>query len=146
MAWETKKPIVVPIDFSGQSVDAIGTACEMATSRDQIHVVHVVAKLDQIVPSAKLSLPSDEDRRAAVCQHFSEFLSKHGFEAVKEVVLDGQPGTQTAEYSMKIDEGLIVIPSHGYHGVKRLFLGSVAERVVRLAECPVFILRRLDAE
>lgn len=146
MGWETTKPIVVPVDFSGQSVEAVRTALEMATSPAQIHVVHVVATLDQIVPSAKLSLPTDEDRRAAVCQHFSEFLSEHGFRDVKEVVLDGRPGWRIAEYAKKVDAGVIVIPSHGYDGVKRWFLGSVAEQVVRHAECPVFILRREDAE
>jgi len=39
-----------------------------------------------------------------------------------------------------------VIPSHGYHGVKRLFLGSVAERVLRHAPCRVLVLRRNDAD
>ena len=39
---------------------------------------------------------------------------------------------------------LIVMPSHGYHGVKRLILGSVAERVLRHASCPILVLRRSD--
>lgn len=146
MAWETTKPIIVPIDFSGMSVDAIGTACQMAASRDQIHVVHVVAQLDQIVVGSKTSLPSDEDRRAAVCQHFSDFLSKHGFDGIREIILDGKPGTRISEYANEVHAGLVVISSHGYDGMKRLLLGSVAEDVTRLAECPVFILRRKDAE
>lgn len=37
---------------------------------------------------------------------------------------------------------LIVIPSHGYHGAKRLLLGSVAERVLRHAPCSVLVLRQ----
>ena len=49
-----------------------------------------------------------------------------------------------AHYFNKADEwgaDLIVMPSHGRSGVKRLLIGSVAERVVRLAHCPVLVLR-----
>jgi nucleotide-binding universal stress UspA family protein len=147
MAWETSEPIVVPIDFSGMSVHAIKTAQQMAMDDDLIHVVHVVPVLDQILPGMQaLALPTDDDRRDAVRQHFSEFLAEHGFENVRDIMLDGRPGSEISEYAARVHAGLIVIPSHGYHGVKRLLLGSVAEQVIRHAECPVFVLRRPDAE
>ena len=147
MVWEISEPIVVPVDFSGMSVTAIATALRLAQDRNQIHVLHVVPVLDQIAPDMEhLAIPSDADRQASVRQHFSEFLSKHGFPGLRQVVLDGQPGVQIAEYAKGISAGLIVIPSHGYGGVKRLLLGSVAENAVRLSECPVLVLRRPDAE
>ena len=147
MAWETTKPIVVPIDFSGMSVDAIRTALSMAANPTQLHVVHVVPALDQITPGhTSWSLPSDEDRRTAVKAHFHEFLKEHGFGTVQETILDGRPGTEIAEYAKRIKADLIVLPSHGYSGIKRILLGSVAEQVVRYAECPVFVLRRPDSE
>ena len=147
MAWETSKPVVVPVDFSGMSVEAIQTAQKMAASDDQIHVVHVVTAFDQIVPGDhSWSLPTDEERRDVVGQHFSRFLIEHGFDNMREIILDGRPGSEIADYAAKVNAGLIVIPSHGYDGIKRLLLGSVAEQVVRHAECPVFILRRQDAE
>ena len=61
-------------------------------------------------------------------------------------VLFGNPGLEIADYAKNIQADLIVIPSHGYHGVKRFVLGSVAERVIRHAECSVLVLRRSDAE
>lgn len=141
------QPIVVPIDFSGMSYAAVGKACEIAASRDLVHVVHVVPTLDQIVAGAPgHGLPTDEDRRTAVREHFSEFLKVHGLQGVRDFVLDGQPGAEIARYATDVGAGLIVIPSHGYGGFKRLLLGSVAEQVVRSAECAVLILRRLDAE
>ncbi len=147
MGWETTKPVVVPIDFSGMSLVAIETAQKLASDPKQLHVVHVVPTLDHIVPGVDdWSLPSDDDRRTSVRKHFNEFLSEHGFQHLHDVVLDGQAGQEIADYAAKIGAGVIVIPSHGYHGVKRLLLGSVAEKVVRLATCPVFILRRGDAE
>ena len=44
-------------------------------------------------------------------------------------------------FAEELDAGLIVISSHGRTGVPRLFMGSVAERVVRHAHCPVLVLR-----
>ncbi len=147
MSWETSEPIVVPVDFSGISVRAVKTAIEMAADVDQIHVVHVVPILDQIAPgNSAWSLPTDEDRRTAVQEHFSEFMTTHGFDKIRVVILDGRPGTEIPEYAAKVNAGLVIIPSHGYHGVKRLLLGSVAEQVIRHASCPVFVLRRTDAE
>ena len=61
-------------------------------------------------------------------------------------MLDGQPGTEIGRYVTEVGAELIVIPSHGYGGFKRLLLGSVAEQVVRSADCAVLILRRPDAE
>lgn len=148
VAWESNQPVVVPIDFSGQSVDAVQTAIKLAARPELVHVLHVVPSLDQIIPdvNADWQLPSDEERRTAVRRHFSEFLSEHGFDEVHEVVLDGKPGTEIADYAASVAAGVIVIPSHGYHGLKRMLLGSVAESVVRHANCPVFVLRRKDAE
>jgi nucleotide-binding universal stress UspA family protein len=147
MAWEITDTIVVPIDFSGMSVDAVKKAGEIAANQSQIHVIHVVPRLDQIAPgSPGHGLPTDEDRREAVIQHFQEFLNKHGYHGVHSVVLDGEPESAIAEYVAKINAQLVVIPSHGYGGFKRLLLGSVAENVVRSVECPVLVLRRADAE
>mgnify|MGYP000368518713 CR=1 FL=1 len=147
MSWETKKPVIVPIDFSGMSVAAIETAQQLAADQSSVHVVHVVPTLDQIGAGMEgWSLPTDDERATSVQQHFNQFLAEHGFTHLREVILEGQPGQEIADYATKIDAGVIVIPSHGYHGVKRLLLGSVAEKVVRLAACPVFILRRHDAE
>lgn len=147
MVWETSEPIVVPVDFSGMSVTAISTALQLAQDRKQLHVLHVVPVLDQIAPDMEnLAIPTDSDRQDSVRQNFSDFLSTHGFPGLRQVVLDGQPGVQIAEYAKGVSAGLVVIPSHGYGGVKRLLLGSVAESVVRLAACPVLVLRRPDAE
>ena len=53
----------------------------------------------------------------------------------------GDPGNQIVDFAERISAELIVIPSHGRTGIERLLLGSVAERVARLAPCPVLVLR-----
>jgi nucleotide-binding universal stress UspA family protein len=55
-------------------------------------------------------------------------------------------GPTIADYARDQEAELIIIPSHGYHGIKRLVLGSVAEGVIQHAKCSVLVLRRSDAE
>ena len=55
---------------------------------------------------------------------------------MKTLIREGDPGLIIADYADEVHADLIVMPSHGYHGVKRLLLGSVAERVLRHANCP----------
>lgn len=54
---------------------------------------------------------------------------------------DGSPGRAIAEVAKERNADLVVVGSHGRTGMKRLLLGSVAEKVVRLCECSVFIAR-----
>ena len=51
------------------------------------------------------------------------------------------PATEIAKYAEEHHTDLIVLPSHGRTGLARLMIGSVAERVVRLAHCPVLVIR-----
>lgn len=53
----------------------------------------------------------------------------------------GDAGTEIAKYAEHIKADLVVISSHGRRGWKRLLIGSVAERVVRLAHCDVFVVK-----
>ena len=56
-------------------------------------------------------------------------------------ILFGDPGHEITEFAERVKADLIVMPSHGRTGLSRLLIGSVAERVIRLAHCPVLVLR-----
>jgi nucleotide-binding universal stress UspA family protein len=56
-------------------------------------------------------------------------------------VVFGAPAEEIAQFAQRDQSELIVLPSHGRTGLARLMIGSVAERVVRLAHCPVLVLR-----
>src|SRR5687768_16533362 len=58
----------------------------------------------------------------------------------------GDPGAEIVECGERIGADLIVMPSHGRRGISRMLIGSVAERVLRLAHCPVLVLRGLSKE
>lgn len=146
MSWLPKQTVVVPVDFAEESVNAIRTALELVGRPSDVHAIHVIIPPRSMAPAPlceeALGAPREEKTR----RYFDEFLAKHGFADLTVAVLDGDPGLRTCDYAKEQAADLIVISSHGYHGVKRMLLGSTAERVIRHAECPVLVLRRSDAD
>ena len=131
--------IVVPIDFSDESFAAVDVAIDVAGEASKVTVVHVLQDhhehdlLADAVDHAKRRNLTEE----ALQQRFDNSRQR-------ELNIDvefGDPGRKIAEVAHLKHAKLVVMPSHGRTGVKRLWLGSVAERVVRLSHCPVLVLR-----
>lgn len=144
MSWFPKQRVVVPIDFSSASDEAIQTALEITRNPGDVHVVHV-ALLPNFIPYAGEVVSSVEPSRwlELARTHLSDYLkSRPQFAGVCSRVLEGDAGIRIAGFAAEVHADLIVMPSHGYHGVKRFVLGSVAEIVLRHAPCEVLILRR----
>lgn len=144
MTWLPKKNVVVPVDFSSQSLTAIQTALELTPSPVNVHVLHVVVPLTNITVGEAWMAEDVESRLSAARDYLAKYLLEHSLTGVTSEVREGDPGLQIAEYAQDISADLVVIPSHGRHGVERLLLGSVAERVLRHVECPILMLRRKD--
>jgi len=140
--------LIVPVDFSEQSSKAVRTALEIAGDASKLHLVHVALSLDSIVSSNMLGGDDDEDiqPQSRAMKKLSQIAHENGAADALTTVLSGSPGEQIASYAKEHNADLIVISSHGYHGIKRMVLGSVAEKVIRHAECSVLVLRRSDAE
>lgn len=141
MSWLPKKKIIVPVDFSGVSTVALKTALDMAESPECVHALHIVVPLGNVSPGLSWGAVDDTSRVKDVESHFDEFLAEHDITGVTTVVRIGDPGLQIADYAREVDADLVVITSHGRHGITRFLLGSVAERVIRHAELPVLVLR-----
>ncbi len=146
MSWLPKKSIVVPVDFSGESKQAIEAALEMVDEPEHVHAVHVMFPLDIVAPGVVWGGIEEVEREKATREHAEEFLKEHDMTGVTILTRVGDPGTEIADYAESINAELVIIPSHGYHGFKRALLGSVTERVIRHVACPVLVLRRSDAE
>lgn len=146
MAQPVATRIVVPVDFSGDSHRAVRTALELAPEPAAVDVIHVLFPLESASPGVLWGDVTDESRRETAEKKLDELLQTHSFGGVNTAILIGDPGLEIADYAKRTNADLIVIPSHGYHGVKRLILGSVTERVIRHATCSVFVLRRSDAD
>lgn len=141
MSWLPKNRIVVPTDFSEESIAAVDAALEIASDPSGIHVVHVMPELVVIEPSVAWATIDDENRIRNTEQQLRATFEAEKYRGLEVKVLIGDPGHSIADYAQDIGAELIVLPSHGRTGLKRMLIGSVAERVVRLAHCPVLVLR-----
>ena len=138
--------VIVPVDFSGESAAAIRAGLTAVDDAAYLHLVHVLLPLDSMSPGVLLGDISNESRKDIVFEKLTELATENGAAAANRAVLFGTPGLEITDYATLQKADLIVIPSHGFHGMKRLVLGSVAERVIRHAGCSVLVLRRSDAE
>lgn len=146
MSWLPQQKIVIAVDFTADSERAADVALELAGSPDRLHLVNVLFPLESILPSIALGDVNDEKRAREVEANFSAFLAKRNLAGCHTSVRFGDPAHEIVGYAKEVGADLIVIPSHGYHGVKRMLLGSVAEGVLRHTECSVLVLRRENAE
>jgi nucleotide-binding universal stress UspA family protein len=141
VSWLPKQNVVVPVDFSEQSIKAVDLALDLVEDTSRVHVVHVLPPLTYLEPGVVGVAVDDDARRRRVEVALREQLAAGQYERVQIHVVIGDPGHKITELGAKLKADLIVLPSHGRTGLKRLLIGSVAERVVRLAHCPVLVLR-----
>ena len=139
------KKILAPIDFSELSNRALGEAVALAKRFEAaIDLVYVIEP-PPYPEFGYAHIPMKEGglRRSAEAQ--IEKLHSE-IPALKEVVKNTMIRTGNAPYEIvqaaqQLNSDLIVIPTHGRTGIKRLALGGTAEKVVRHATCPVLVLR-----
>ncbi len=146
MSWLPKKTVLVPTDFSEPSAEAVHTALELVESGSDVHVLHVLQPIEHTSPEVLFGDLDDNTRREKATQFLTDFLQRHDINGVTKTVRIGDPGLVVSEYAEENKVDLIVIPSHGHHGLRRILLGSVAERIIRHAECPTLVLRRMDRD
>ena len=142
MNWLPRQTVVVPIDFSDDSFAALATAREMVRDSSHIHLVHVLPVMEPADPGIIWQTIDDESRSVHAEAALVEELARRGHEGLKIAIRFGNPGHEIARYAKQVDAGLVALSSHGRTGLSHLLIGSVAERVVRLAHCPVLVLKR----
>jgi len=124
--------IIVPTDFSERSRGALNVAAALAGVGTRVIVVHVAGPVHI----------ASEGYFEALDERLREFtIAKPGVE-VEFVLGEGDAAEEVIHLARQAERPLIVMPSHGRTGLDRLFIGSVAEKVLRGAVCPVLILRR----
>lgn len=146
MSWLPKSKVLVPTDFSEPSIEAIRTALKLVEHGADVHVLHVLEPMEHTSPGVVFGDFDPESRQARAVNTLDEFLNRHELAGLTCGVEIGNPGLKIAEYATEHGVELIVMPSHGHHGLKRILLGSVTERALRHAECPVLVLRRVDTD
>lgn len=142
MSLKAKQSVLVPIDFSDSSLAALKEALSLVESPSHVHAIHVLADLASEADFIREAM-SLEARRSGAEKLMAEKLAAAGAEGVEPIIREGSAGEVIVEVARELGCDLIVMPSHGRKGLSRLLLGSVAERVLRLASCPVLVIRGL---
>ena len=133
--------ILCPVDFDPNSLQALRLAGEISQERKAIlHLLHVV---DIAIPAkAEVTAPFDK-MEAAVTSKLKRLARQKIDKRVHHElhVETGDPGGQVLDAAKRLGADLIVMATHGRKGLRRLILGSVAERIIREAPCPVLTVR-----
>jgi len=140
--------ILHPSDFSRASAAAFAKAVELAkANRAELWLVHVLSPVVPMVGDGYVSPQLYEELEASAREYAQTQLAalaakaKKGGVTAKVALLDGVAHEQIARAARSKRADLIVIGTHGRTGVAKLFLGSVAGRVVSIAHCPVMTVR-----
>ena len=78
-----------------------------------------------------------EQRMDSFLEEMSEVMSQLGIKDITHKVLMGDVAEQIVDYATEIRADMIIMGTHGYKGLEKIMFGSVADKVVRSAICPV---------
>lgn len=145
--------IVVGIDYSPASDLALERAFELAAARApaEVHVVSVVnlygaeaaghGSAEPVGISSATLADATATLERYVKQRRANFAGSLDSVGVRCHLRLEAPATEVAQTAADLEADLVVVGTHGRRGIARLLLGSVAETVVRLAPCPVLVVR-----
>ncbi len=144
--------ILFPTDFSICSDQALEHAMYLADKyKAELHVINVMILFDKYSYLDSKDLPEADEINNRVDKKFNEQLNKFNekyvldeMKIIKTQVRGISEAPAILEYASDNDVDLIIMGTHGRRGVKHMFLGSVAEEVVRHAVRPVFTIRELE--
>ena len=145
------KTIVTPIDFS-ENADMIAESAAYVAGKfgAKLHLIFVVQNFEDysgfFVPP--VNLPNlEEELYQSAQQRMDEFVDTHreaitaaGVSELQSKVLIGDVTEEILQYVGENESNLIVMGTHGYKGLERIMFGSVADKVVKTACCPVMTI------
>ena len=138
--------ILVPVDFSDESFAAVDAALELVESPTQITVIHVLPILTDLEASLSFFPETEEKRRRLALKELRKWLKAREYSGIDIRAVIGYPVQRIVATAKDEAVTLIVMPSHGRTGFNRFMMGSIAEQVLRLAHCPVLVLKHANKE
>ena len=138
--------ILVPVDFSENAAPVLEWAAHLAKEHHSritlLHVYHLPVEFQQLEgaylpPDFWSNVKGEAEQQLG---RYAESLRGRGLE-VDALVREGYPATVIVDEAENLSADLIVIGTRGQSGLKHLLLGSIAERVVQKAPCPVLTVK-----
>jgi len=135
------RPIIVGVDFSDCSINALEHAISIARKAEiDLHMVWV-KKPDEGVPDF---LKTDKDRSTAVDKHFQRLIDKYQPEIPNSKlsfsIREGKVHKEMVSLATEMNASLLVVGTHGSSGFEEMWIGSNANRIVSQAPCPVITI------
>jgi len=146
--------ILVPLDGSTLAEQALTHALDVAQKfGSEIHLVQIIVQYSGAIVPYELDYQMTETFREAAIREAHEYLRRverqfatKGVKPIVTKVIEGMVAEGILEYASHQGIEMIVMATHGRSGVNRWVFGSVAEKVLRASECPVFLVRAKPAE
>lgn len=152
------KKILYPTDFSEPSFEALKMAKELAQRFSaELYLLYVVSPFSAILASEGAASPPgflkypetfdiglfEKQQMGKARKTLQDLIVKKGLQSlqVRPLVVLGNAAEEIVRLAGARKIGLIVIATHGRSGWKHLLFGSVTEKVIRLASCPVLTIR-----
>jgi universal stress protein A len=139
------KQILAPVDFSGSATVAVDYAVEMARlHKAELLLAHIIEPMNYAVPRfypEPTALLEEQRKHAAMQLSEFELRVRKRYRKCRSEVHFGVVYEMIVQLAASIGADLIVIATHGRTGLAHVLMGSVAEKVVRYAECPVLTIR-----
>lgn len=137
------KQILVPIDFSEVSLNALGVAEKIsALTGGDIHLIHVyhVPVVDPYIPAETIRLMLEETEKASKEQMDKLVLSRNGLNKARVACVQGFPKDEILLYAKENQIDFIVMGTTGASGLKEMIFGSNAASIIEESECPVLAI------
>ena len=154
------KKILVPVDGSPTSLKAALKAVEVAKKYDSELIFMTVARVpEKIISTGDSGLASSgygaydlekigvelKENQSRILDHSIQYLDLEGVKWEKKMA-EGFPSEEIVDMANELGVDLIVIGRRGYSRIKRFFTGSVSNRVISEAHCPVLVINDDQAD
>lgn len=140
------KKVLCPVDFSTDSFTALDYAVDFARQHEgHLILLHVVDNplTDVYGPRGQNFYAEVEHALETSKEMLADAVRTHAADTPCEIIVQrGNPAEVIIDLAAAQQADLIVLSTHGRTGPQRLLIGSVAEKVVRTAPCPVFTVRQ----
>jgi universal stress protein A len=138
--------ILHPTDYSDNSAYAFKVALSLAEQHQAtLYVAHVVETLgpEMVTFGEATTERQPESHLRHLWDELRQVEAPPGSAVtVRHILAEGDPAVEIAEVAKNYNCDLIVISTHGRTGLERLLMGSVAEKIVRLAPCAILTVKR----
>lgn len=140
------KKLLVPLDGSELAERALEPAGRLTASGGELTLLRVTQAEPTPLAFGQTAMPATVERRSQAAVYLDEVAARlvHPGLTLDILAAEGDPADLIVETAAKAGTDLIVMSTHGYSGLTRWLLGSVTERVLQEAPCPVLVVRSAE--